>query len=291
MNKRLISFYLILIVSLFSAVKFFPTLFTNLNSDLGYIKVKTPSLFSEGKNREINIDFNKANIIIMMDDGWKTQYDIGYKYMSKKNIKASIAVIPNLVGHSKYMNLNNLQTLYDHDWDLLSHTYSHIDLKNKDYNTQYDQIKKAKDWLDRYGFEDNSNILIYPNGDYNETTINVMKKLNIVAGRTIKDDFNSKYPSDLYDTKVKNVISNLDPSVVYGWIDNAIQNDETLILLFHKLETVTDKSKTQYDVKNFYKIIDYIDKQRNDENVITFSEWIRVAIYEKKDNYLTHTGF
>ena len=38
----------------------------------------------------------------MFDDGWKSQYEIAYKYMIKKNMRGSIAIIPSVVDDSSY---------------------------------------------------------------------------------------------------------------------------------------------------------------------------------------------
>jgi len=51
---------------------------------------------------EVNIYNSRSNVIIMMDDGWESQYRIGYNYMEKYNIKGSIAVIPSHVGTGIY---------------------------------------------------------------------------------------------------------------------------------------------------------------------------------------------
>jgi peptidoglycan/xylan/chitin deacetylase (PgdA/CDA1 family) len=235
--------------------------------------------FAKNKNSEINIYQNKANVIIMLDDGWKTQYTVGYNYMHQKKIRGSIAVIPGLIGEDGYMNKSDLYRLYDDDWDLLNHTYNHMVLSENNVDNQIYEINKANEWLNKQGFINPNKILIYPEGEYNPNTITVMKKLGYISGRSVLDGFNPKIPTDLYEIKVKNVLSDTDPNDVNAWIDHAISNNLTVVLLFHRFENDVDKTQMKYKEKDFYKIIDYIDKRRNELNIITYSDWIQSVIY------------
>jgi peptidoglycan/xylan/chitin deacetylase (PgdA/CDA1 family) len=280
MDKNLIKFYANLIIAFIIVINIFSGLFINSNNTIQYLEIKADNTFEKPPSNKIEIYEDKANVIIMMDDGWLTEYTIGYKYMHKYNMRASIAVIPSLVGREGYMSRTNLEKLYKNNFDLLNHTYDHVNLKEEEYKKQYKEISKAKEWLENNGFVNNSNILIYPHGDYNKNTIRIIKKLNIISGRTIEDGYNSKIPSDLYNIKVKNVTSGLKVEQIYSCIDKAIQDNLTLILLFHKLENVTDDTKMQYPVNDFYQIIDYMNKKKNKINIITYSDWIRVILFK-----------
>lgn len=104
-----------------------------------------------------------------------------------------------------------------------------------------------------------------------------MKDNHIISGRSTIEKFNSQFTDSYYDIGVKNVLSNTKPEKVFTWINKTIEEKLTLILLFHKLDPVTDDSLMQYDPKNFYQIIDYIDQQRDKLNIITYSEWIKIS--------------
>lgn len=279
MDKNLFKFYIIFVFAFVVIINVFSDIFVNINNSVDYIKNKTIIVFGENKDNVVNIHDNKANIIIMLDDAWKTQYSIGYYYMHKKKMRGSIAVIPKLIGMAGYMNKSDLYELYNDNWDLLNHTFSHIVLTKKDVAKQIFGINRANEWLRKYDFINPNNILIYPEGKYDHNTIIAMKKLNYISGRTTKEGFNAKIPPDLFDIKVKNVLTSINPNTVYSWIDYAIDNNLTIILLFHKLENDVDKLLMKYKEKDFYKIIDYIDKKRECLNIITYTDWIQTITH------------
>jgi peptidoglycan/xylan/chitin deacetylase (PgdA/CDA1 family) len=283
MKKNMLIFYTSLIFTLLLFINIFPNIFYNINNSFDFLKIKTELIFNKNNEKEIFIYQNKANIIVMFDDGWKTQYTKGFKYMEKKNMRGSIAIISNAIDQSMYLNKGELNELHNKNWDLLNHTCYHNVLINTDISEQEEEIKQGGDWLKEKGFNNQNNILIYPEGKYNSDTIDIMKKLNYVSGRSVEDGYNFKYPKDLYRIKVKNVLTTTKTEWVESWIDYAIANNLTLILLFHKIENETDDSKMIYKEKDFNKIIDYIDKNREKLNIITYSEWIQTVIHYQNE--------
>jgi hypothetical protein len=151
-------------------------------------------------------------------------------------------------------------------------------LNENNVDKQTYEINKANNWLEKNGFINPNKILIYPEGEYDSNTIMIMKKLGYISGRSVLDGFNPKKPTNLYEIKVKNVISDTNPNDVNEWVDYAIDYNLTLILLFHKLENNIDKTQMKYRVQDFYKIIDYIDEKRDNLNIITYSDWIQSIV-------------
>ena len=278
MDKILLQFYGWLILTFLSCFFLIPNLFYHTNNTINYLLIKTLITINNKKPKTVEIYQHKGNLIIMMDDGWQSQYVVGYQYMRKKGLRGSIAVITNYIDQPNYLTLGNLLQLYHDDWDILNHTHNHTNLAKYDYDKQKKDIEKAYHWLNKRGFN-NGNILIFPHGQYNNQTIKIMDKLNIISGRGITDGFNDKYIDDFYQIRIKNVLSNTKPEAVFTWIEQTIAENLTLILLFHKLEKITDHTLMQYDIQNFQKIIDYIAEQKQNLNIITFSDWIYINKY------------
>ena len=283
MDKNLLKLYIFFLIFFFILIKIFPNLFSNINNDISLIKSNNIMLFEKKENNEVNIYENRGNVILMFDDGLKTQYTIAFDYMNKKKLRGSISVITDSVGEPDYINKSELYEMYNNNWDILNHTSNHIILNKSNINKQKKEIEKADKWLFNNNFHSQYNVLVYPEGRHNTDTYNIMKKLNYVSGRGIEDGFNENIPNDLYDIKIKNVITNVEPEEVFKWIDYAKENKLTLILLFHKLENNIDETNMKYNINNFYKIIDYINKKRKYVNVITYSDWINFIVYNKNN--------
>lgn len=278
MEKSVLKFYIFLLITFIIFINIFPGIFVNINNGFSYIKTKSLIAFSKEKNVERNIYKDKGNVIIMFDDGWKTQYTIGYNYMKKKDIKGCIAVITSLVGETLYSTSSDLYEVYSDGWDILNHTYSHAILTENSLKNQIDEIIKVDNWLEKNGYINNK-ILIYPEGEHNSNTSLAMKKLNYISGRGVIEDYNYKNPSDLYDIKVKNVLSSVKPEEVNSWVNKAMREKLTLILLFHKLQDDIDDTMMKYKVHDFYQIIDYINMNKANLNIITYSEWLKTIEY------------
>ena len=76
MNKELKKLYISFIITLFSFIVIFPYLFININNGFDYAAVKLKMILNQKENTEVNIYSNRGNVIIMFDDGWKSQYTI-----------------------------------------------------------------------------------------------------------------------------------------------------------------------------------------------------------------------
>lgn len=213
----------------------------------------------------------KPQVILSFDDGWDSQYNEGFRRMHKKGFIGSIAVVPTLVNTPSYMTLNQLHEVYDYGWELTNHTYNHVNLRNVDAATVRSEIQLCENWLNTNGFTKSSNIVVYPQGGYNDNVILEMQSRR--AGRSIIEALEPGIPNDKYKIKVHNVLNTVTPTTVYGWIDEAINTGGTLLLLWHILSTPADTS-TKYTPDNFQLIIDYIYSKRDQIEVVTLQKYL-----------------
>jgi len=278
MNNELKKLYIILLTTLFISLNLFSNIFININNALYFVKTKLVMQYEDREKIVVNIYDSKANIILMFDDGWRSQYDVAYKYMHEKNMVGSVAIITSTVGSHEYMHISQLYTLYNNGWEILNHTSKHKELSKLNKKEQFREIILAEDWLVKRGFINSNNVLIYPGGDYNSDTKQIIKEMEIISGRGVEEGFNPKKPDNLFDIKIKNVLNHTTPNEIKSWIDYSIENNLTLILLFHRLEEDATDSFMKYEKKNFYKIIDYIDYKKDNLNIITYNDWLQMIL-------------
>jgi peptidoglycan/xylan/chitin deacetylase (PgdA/CDA1 family) len=226
-------------------------------------------------------EYNRPKLIFTMDDNWLTQYTEAYTRMSAKGLRGTIAVIPSKVDTSGYMTKAQLQEVYDAGWDLANHTMNHVYLGQVSKSENVAEIGGCTKWLNQNGFTRASDILIYPYGSYNDTTIEVAKSFGIKAGRTVVEWVESPTNLEPFQLKVRNCIHTVTQSTAISWIDEAIRTGGTTILLFHKIESPATVSM-QCSVEVFQALVDYAYKKRLEIDTVTLSEWYRGLINPRK---------
>lgn len=138
--------------------------------------------------------FKRKCFTLSYDDG--VLQDIPFLEMINfYGVKATFNLNSGLFGQIKYRNgINNsrlkeeeLLNIYE-GHEIASHSMYHYHLENKDYETNYVQIKKDKEILESM-FNTDVKGFAYPFGTYSTDTIDVLKKLGFVYARTTKPSY------------------------------------------------------------------------------------------------------
>jgi peptidoglycan/xylan/chitin deacetylase (PgdA/CDA1 family) len=169
------------------------------------------------------------------------------------------------------MDYSELATLYNNGWDMLNHTYNHFNLADLDEREQSEQMLRGRRWLKEKGFVRGSDIVVFPGGAYNGLTLQIMNEQGLVAGRSLATLWVTSDNGMLEDTHIFNVLSTSKLENIKNEIDKAAVNESTLILLFHKIEPVTNDTKMQVDEDMLKSIAAYIDGHGDEISVVTLS--------------------
>lgn len=116
----------------------------------------------------------RKSVLITMDDGYQSNYDLAFPLLKKYGMKATVFYIgSNETGENK--NYMNKETL-----DLIKKNYPNIEIASHSYELHYDKsIEKGIDYLtadfDKMGDVVNTKYFAYPYGHYNEDIIKVLK--------------------------------------------------------------------------------------------------------------------
>ncbi len=156
----------------------------------------------------------KKSVVITIDDGWRSTYDIAYPVLKRYGYPATLFVYTNLItGSSKTLSWDLVKIMYANGIDMQCHTKTHRSLhwkRNEESFRQYFdavQVELAeseeilKKWLNK-----EPPYLAYPYGDTNHLVIEVLKKRGFKAAFTVKRGTNPFF-TDRY---------RLDRSMVYG---------------------------------------------------------------------------
>lgn len=272
MKRPLLKLYLILAVSLILAVVLVPSVIGKTSSLAVFATTKV-SLISYNEDNDIPpLPESNAYAVIVMDDGWETQFTKGYEIMSRYGMKGCISAVPTLVDMEGYMSFEQLASVYMDGWDILNHTYSHEYLVGLSEDFQAEQMVAAREWLVDHSLERGADIVVFPNGAFSNDTINALAQGGFSAGRSLKSVWDTKVGCQREDIEICNLISDSTMKEVKAAVDKAIATGNICIIMLHKIEPVTMEDYMQIDEELFEEVIEYLHNNREEISVVTMSQ-------------------
>ena len=214
------------------------------------------------ENNIINSTYENNALFTFIDDDCMPTFVSKMKpILENNNIKCSLALPTSQVGKNGTMDLNQLKSLDNEGYEILSHGHNKI-LMNVSETEMHSDLKTAKEKFKEYGFK-NNDILVYNGGNYNNNEGRIVKKVvrnyykyafnnfgsnnlivdNFMVGRV---DFNTKTIEEL-KTEVDNAIKYRSYLVfmVHSWQDtfNTEKLDNIIkYIKSKKMEIVTASS-------------------------------------------------
>jgi len=273
MGKSMIKIYIVLAVSIALCLIFAPMTLGYTSALASNQAVRVQLLSNKHAAAAASIE-ETAHIVFIMDDGWDTQYTQGYALLKRYDYPGCIAVIPAAVDTEGYMSYANLADLYIDGWDMLNHTYNHEALTGLDCEEQAQQMIRARDWLDSHMLSRGSNIVVFPGGEFDQKTLHALSDEGFIAGRSLKSLWTVKAGCSLENVEVCNILPGLSFDYVQAAIDKAIRNRSTLLIVVHKLESVTDDQHMQVSPEDLARIVDYVHEHEDQLAVVTLSQFV-----------------
>lgn len=276
MDKPLLKLYFVILAFLVLAILLTPVIVGRTSAWASDAATAAKlAAYGAGETDSLAPVNEKGSVVIIMDDGFETQYTSGYEILKRSGMKAAVAVIPAAVGEPGYMDYQQLAELYMDGWDMLNHTYNHIGLAELSKEEQASQISRGIAWLRGRQFFRGSDILVYPGGKHNELTEEVIRETGTAAARSLKSVWMRELGCTLEDVEICNVISGMPLKDIKTAIDKAANNKSAVALVLHKIEPVTDDSKMQIEESTLQSIVDYIAANSGALNAVTLSELLQ----------------
>ncbi len=131
------------------------------------------------------LHLNQKYVVITIDDGYRSNYELAYPLLKKYNMKANISVITSRI-HTGYiystkeiekMSWENLNEMQQSGLvEIYSHTYDHKPVENRMYTDVRSSVEKGEQMLDKeLQQRSKTSVLTYPNGNYRKE-ISVMMR-------------------------------------------------------------------------------------------------------------------
>ena len=231
----------------------------------------------------INGASNRPRIVITADDGWATQYTDMIPILEKYNLKASFAIIADLVGTAGYMTLAQWKELIGRGHECVIHgpIGGAGSLQNyATFDQIYEDLMFHKSYAINNGLTQNGseNIYVFPQGKYalsrgDQTILNAVAAAGFVGGR-LADETASAMPNcQLYKRidMLQNILghnyhSGTEASNISNIIDRIQKNaaaGKNSILMFHKFGSGVPGDSITIQNSNFELICAAINALEN----------------------------
>jgi len=273
MKKTLLKFNIIFALVILAVWLLQPSLCPRLTSmcDFAFCRMQV-GVYNTAKNTANAQAEKSRQVVICFDDGFACVYEYAKPVLENYDYTASIAVIGNRVGKHKYLNYKQLSILYRDGYEILNHSYSHVqnvELNNDKLTHEYTYNRLL---LNLYGFRSSGDILVAPGGKYFDNHIAVVKDNDFTAVRSLDNLYITMENCNMKVSIINATISmTMDDFICL--MDEANENNQDIILVFHKILDDPPQHEMFVSTELFKDMIAYLSD--NDYSVVSYKELIR----------------
>ncbi|WP_339232435.1 polysaccharide deacetylase family protein [Bacillus sp. PS108] len=122
-------------------------------------------------------------VLITFDDGYTDNYQDAYPVLKKYGMKATIFMIGKSIGHKHHLTEEQMKEMAQHGISIESHTIDYLELNGLTPQQQQSEMADSKKLFDNM-FHQQTTIISYPVGRYNEETLKAAEKTGYQMGVT-----------------------------------------------------------------------------------------------------------
>lgn len=219
-------------------------------------------------------------IILRFDDAMAGVYVKAAPIMDARGIKGTIYATHDFVvsGNPNYCTLAQIQEMYANGHDIGNHGKAHTGLINMNYAQTLVEIGDNQNWLIENGFYRSARHFAVPNSQNTEYTQAALKVLGVLTSTRGGGTPTFMPNMDLHNIPGRSVLVTNPVATVTGWIDDAVLNGKTLVLMFHNIADVPDGKSGieiayEYATADFQAICDYLVNNDLVKYVVPMSEF------------------
>ncbi|MEI6631919.1 MAG: polysaccharide deacetylase family protein, partial [bacterium] len=239
--------------------------------DLRFSRIREPYAFT----------LERPRVVFRFDDGFDDQY-VGAQFLQQYGFPAVINIATDRVGRVGYMDWQSILELDSLGVQIGSHTRSHDYFNNASQAEWYDEIVGAKGDLEVHGVEVDTFASPRLEHSYWSDSIILRHYASYQGGEGGEGQGINVFPYNPYNLRSRVVSNATSPLTVMAWIDEAIRNNQTLVLIYHKFN-----DNPQYDTEvrfaDFSAVVEYVDSRSGDIDVTTVD-----AFLTEQDNALVN---
>ena len=213
-------------------------------------------------------------VTVMFDDARSGVYELALPQAQRHGVRASVAVIRDLVDVESFMTLEQLHLIERFaDWEVVAHHVTPLDYGFDSLSEEAlrAELEGVKSWMLSHGFRRGADVIAYPHGLIDQEAIEQVRGY-YAAGRTIVRGagLETLPPADPYRLRALSVESTDTVAVLNAAIDRAESERGWLILVFHQLTSLEPEFAPQYSGLDFAQVMAHLAAANVD--VLTFTE-------------------
>ena len=277
MKKNIFKFNLILIITIITTWIFVPNMFPKTSTVCDVIfcrcQVGLHNVFIQSVNAESH---SATQAALTFDDGFSCVYDNVIPILDEYDYTASIAVIGNRIGKKDYLTYKQLSILYRKGYEILNHSYRHIQYEELSQAELLREYKLNRLLLKAGGFFGSNSIIIAPGGAYYDNHVSIADEGEFTAVRTL-NKFYIHSIEESCDICIINVYGSRSIDDIKRHIDKAKSEEKDIIMVFHKIVDNPPKKDMYISIDTFNEIISYLNEK--DISAISYKELIYKTEY------------
>ena len=206
-------------------------------------------------------NYDKGILTFTFDDATDTQFTNARPILSKYDFSATSYIPTNWIDKTDRLSINELKELQDiYGWDISAHTLNHIDLSNPRNENKFEkELYQSKQFLLDNGFYKGADHFAYPYGTFDNNFSMKLVKEYYKTARGVIGDTETLPVADQYRLRVMYISNFTQPIEVSERVQDAIENGDWLILVFHGIvESNANDRHATYLKSNFKQIVDDI---------------------------------
>ncbi|XES77614.1 MAG: polysaccharide deacetylase family protein [Candidatus Bathyarchaeia archaeon] len=171
-------------------------------------------------------------VCIVFDDGWKSQLE-ALPILKSHNFTATFALVTSYIGYPAYMDWTEVASVAQNGNDIVSHTYSHLNLSVVNAEVLDREIATSQQMLRSKGYA--ADILVYPygEGDANQTVRQKVEQYYLLA-RGVNEGKCNLDAVDRYNLCSYGVYNDTTLEAFAAYL-NGTQGNTITILYYHKI--------------------------------------------------------
>ena len=271
--KKLYSAFVIVAICL--SVLMYPGTYARLYHGLiDIIALLRLSNFSSRDLPFTAVDKTKTPVVFMFDDGWNSVYSDAYPLMKRYGYRGSIAVIPGMVREREYMSYSQLAELYMDGWDVLNHSYSHLEDMYFRCDEMLSEYMRAREWLNRHFFTRGMNMIVMPMGECNPYLIPLLIKKGFKSIRTSDNVLLLRRNEATYfPVKTIHLLTDVSTETALAELMACWSSGNSAAVLFnlHKIDEIDDPAQISFSPQKLAALIEFIHANEDKFQVVTYS--------------------